>query len=479
MNKAELGRSNYPENRYQKSLALISRVVNERELGYVYTFPDKRLYEKVIDSESFIKGAWIDYEGEMGIYVHIPYCTPKPPPAETRKLMRQNNISSDGRDHLCGYCNLFTVVASEVPKGFTDSIILEINLYESIFKGKDIKPSSLYFGGGSPSLLPVEDLQRIVNSTENLLGKVPENKERSIECIPDSVDYEKLRAIRAIGFNRVSVGVQTFDENVLHYSGRNYDPKLGYEAVKNALKIGFTNVNADLIIGLPSSSKQTFLKDIDLMRELRPHTITLYQDMIRPVTRFGKMAEHGILPEVSQQEIYEWSATADERLRADEYERKSLTCWTRDDSWGYQQGEDIYNGIPIIGFGPGARSYGPNAHYSTEYAVSTKLTNYSIHRWREKINRGQFPDIDGYALDPDTKKRARIILGLMSSQGVDRQEFGDLFNQELEALRNTEMIYEDNGKLKYTETGKAYSGALSRIFFGEEIKDKLKLYEHR
>lgn len=393
--------------------------------------------------------------------------------------MKKSGIPSDGRDHLCGYCNLFTVVAKDIPTGFADSIIREIDLYKHIFQKKDIRPTSLYFGGGSPSLLQTEDIQRIISNVEDLFGKVPENKERSIECIPDSVDYEKLKALREIGFNRISVGIQTFDEQVLHYSGRNYDPKLGIEAIKNALEIGFANVNADLIIGLPSSSNQTFLKDIELIRELAPHTITLYQDMIRPVTRFGKMAERSILPQVSQQEIYEWSATADERLRTDGYQRKSLTCWTRDNSWGYQQGEDIYNGIPIIGFGPGARSYGPNAHYSIEYAVSTKLINYSIYKWREKIDQGRFPDIDGYALDSDTKKRTRIILGIMSAQGIADQEFRDLFSQELEALRNTDMVYEDNGKLKYTEAGKAYSGALSRIFFGEEIEKKLKAYEHK
>lgn len=476
MNKVE--RLNSPESRYQKSSAIISQVVKEKELGYIYTFPDKRLYERVDNSSSFIQEAWKNYEGGLGIYVHVPYCTPKPPPVEVREQMKRGNIPSDGRDHLCGYCNLFTVVAKEVPSGFTDSLTHEIDLYKPIFQ-KKMQPTSIYLGGGSPSLLPVEDIKRVVRKTEDLFGKVPNNKERSIECIPDSVDFQKLQALREIGFNRVSIGVQTFNKDALHYSGRNYDPQLGYDAVKNAMDLGFLNVNADIIIGLPSSTQQTFLRDVELIKELKPHTVTLYQDMTRPVTRFGKMKEYGILPQVSQQEIYEWSDIADEQLKANGYNRKSLTCWVSENSWGYQQGEEIYEGIPIIGFGPGARSYGPNAHYSTEYTVSTKLINYSIHKWREKVDQNQFPDIYGYALNPDIKKRAKIILGLMSSQGVDRQEFGDLFDQELEALTDTDMIYENSGRWKYTETGKTYSGALSKIFFGEEIEEKLKLYEHR
>lgn len=466
------------QSRYSEISTSIANILADDELGYIYAFPDKRLYTPVEDPSTFIHDAWGAYEGDIGVYVHTPFCTPKPPPSETRTLLKDHEVPADGRDHLCGYCNLFTVVAPGAPNWFTNSLNTEIDLYRPVFEGKDMSPTSLYFGGGTPSLIPAEDIANVVANIEGIFGPIPQDKERAIECTPDSVDHETLSALRKIGFNRVSIGVQTFDEGVLHYTGRNYDPRLGYEAIRDALRVGFPNVNGDIIIGLPSSTRAVFLTDIATMRELAPHTITLYQDMTRPVTRFGKMEEFGILPKVSQQDIYEWSNIADEQLRSDGYTRQTLTCWSRGGR-GYQQGDDIYNRVPIIGFGPGARSYGPNAHYSTEYTVSTKLINYLISRWRHNVDQGQFPDISGYLLNGDVKTRGDVIFGLMSDQGLSNATVISKFSEELALLRDAGMATKDNGVWRYTEAGKAHSGALSSIFFGSEITTQLASYQHK
>lgn len=463
---------------YSVANATIRQVLAEGELGYIYAFPDKRLYTPVEEPSSFVENAWSGYNGEVGIYIHTPFCTPKPAPPETLSMMKEKNIQPDGRDYLCGYCNLFTSVAPGVPSGFSESVVKEVGLYSEIFKDQSVTPRSLYFGGGTPSLMSIEEIGSILNAVERLFGVVSDDKEKAMEGAPDSFDYDKLQALRSMGFNRVSVGVQTFDEGVLHFSGRDYDPILGYNAIRDALKIGFTNVNGDIIVGLPSSTRQTFLNDINTMMELQPNTVTLYQDMTRPVTRFGKMADFGILPVVSQQEIYEWSAMADEKLRLNGYERKNLTCWTKDGG-GYKQGDDIYERIPIIGFGPGARSYAPDAHYSTEYSVSTKLVNYLISRWREKVDSENFPDMSGYLLTNDVKSRADIIFGLMSSRGLSDRAAVTGFTLELAALKDNGMVEEKDGSWKYTEVGKSHSGALSRIFFGNNIATQLKSYEHK
>lgn len=479
MQPSELGTVHeYPQSRYSKAVSFVNEVVGNDELGYVYTFPDKRLYNPVKNSEEFIRAAWANYNGEVGVYVHVPYCTPKPSPPEVKIKMKEAGITQDGRDHLCGYCNLYTTVVSEVPPAFVQGVVQEINLYKQIFQDKKMKPRSLYFGGGTPSLLDAKDLRKITQEIKGLLGEIPDDREQTIECTPDSVDYQKLKAIREVGFNRISFGIQTFDEDVLHYSGRNYDSNLGYKAIEQALQIGFPNVNGDLIIGLPSSTQEMLLRDVSIMIDLSPQTITMYQDMVRPITRFGKMAEHGILPAVSSHDIYEWSKMADDMLTKAGYLRKTLTCWVKDGG-GYRQGEDIYDRIPIIGFGPGARSYGSNAHYSTDYVVSTRLANYSIHQWLQSIGRGEFPKVDGYILTPDIKSRASAILGLMSSKGVERKTIDPDFGSEVQALIDSEMVSEQDGILRYTGKGKAYSGALSRLFFGQEIENKLKNYEHR
>lgn len=466
------------EQQYNNTRAFIDQVVATKELGYVYTFPDKRTYLPISNPKDFIEKAWEGYEGKVGLYVHTPYCTPKPPPDGIILQMHESGIKTEGRDHLCAYCNLFTTVVGDVPKGYTDDVILETKLYANLFRGREIEASSLYFGGGTPTILTAKDLKRTYDAVESIVGELPEDIEKAIETAPDLIDKEKLEAIRAIGFNRVSVGVQTFDENVLHYAGRKYDPMLGYQAVKDAIEVGFDNVNIDIIMGLPTSTHDTFLTDIELVRELSPHTVTLYQDMTRPVTRFGKMQQAGLLPNVASDAIYAWTEIANRLLEEDGYKRQSLTAWGKNGG-GYQQGENIYKGIPILGIGAGARSHAPKGHYSTEYTVSTQLTNYLIKRWRENIQHEEFPDIHGIEMTPDLKIRERAVLGLMSPDGVSTADLQGKFFIEFQALLDAEMIEQNGKQWKYTEKGKAYSGALATLFFGEEIENQLANYGHR
>lgn len=462
---------------YYKARSFIENVVNAKELGYIYTFPDKRAYHPVENSKSFIENAWEGHEGKIGLYVHTPYCTPKPAPEGTIKQMHDADIKTEGRDHLCGYCNLFTAVVGGVPRGYTDDVISEVGLYRDLFTGRSLEASSVYFGGGTPTILSSADIKRTYDALESMVGKFSDDIEKAIETAPDLVDREKLEALREIGFNRVSVGVQTFDEQVLHFTGRRYDPRLGYQAVKDAMEVGFENVNADIIMGLPSSSKETFLRDISLVRELSPHTVTLYQDMTRPLTRFGKMNAANILPLVSSGDIYAWTEIADELLAQDGYRRQSLTAWEKNGG-GYQQGENIYRGIPILGIGAGARSHAPNGHYSTEYTVSTRLTNYLIGRWRESVQRGEFPDIQGIEMKPDLKIRERAVLGLMSPEGASGEDLQGKFSLEFQALKDAKMISQEGNQWKYTPKGKAYSGALATLFFGKDIENQLSGYAH-
>lgn len=473
-----MGEKPTPEKaRYNDARAFISHVVNARELGYVYTFPDKRAYSPIDNPEKFIKNAWDGYEGKLGLYVHTPFCTPKPPPDNILQEMHDKGVPTEGRDHLCGYCNLFTTIVGGMPRGYTNDVVEETNLYKELFRGRTLEASSVYFGGGTPTMLSTEDLRRTYGVLESIVGSFPEGIEKAIETSPDLVDRMKLKAIKDIGFNRVSVGVQTFNEGVLHYTGRNYDPRLGYQAVRDALEIGFKNVNADIIVGLPSSTKDTFLEDIRVISELSPHTVTLYQDMTRPLTRFHKMEAIGSLSSVLPDEIYTWTEMADKLLIADGYERQSLTAWGKDGG-GYRQGENIYKGIPILGIGAGARSHAPNGHYSTEYTVSTQLANYLIGKWRESVRRGEFPAIHGIEMTPDLKLREKVVLGLMSPEGISALSLRGKFSIELQALQDAGMIHKTEERWKYTEMGKAYSGALATLFFGKEISEKLELYDH-
>ncbi len=456
----------------------IADIIEGSELGYIYNHPDKRLYEPIPDPDQFVEEAWNGYEGPVGVYVHVPWCTDKPAPAADAQRMAEHHVIQSPRDHLCSYCNLYTAVGKDVPNWYTESVQREASMYEPVLSGK-VEAQSLYFGGGSPSLLSVEDMGHMISAIEQTVGPISFEHERAIEVIPDSVDLAKLQAMRK-WFNRISVGVQSYDPQVLRNTGRAYNPELAGETIRNAFAAGFEDINGDLIMGLQGSSTETFQEDLETMIGSGVTTITLYPNMIRPGTRAGKMAAHGLISYPSRHEVSDIAEGADTRLRQEGYHRLSLTCWSK--TKGYQQGEQIYSGIPIVGFGAGARSYGPHAHYALPYSEDVRFINNSIARWRKGIDAGHFPDMHGIVLTDDIKQRAHAILGLMSQEGVQADFLQTHFPYQFLTLMKAGLLIHDGDCVHYTDSGKAHSGALSEIFFSEEdkrilaMKDSVRQY---
>lgn len=466
--------------RYANAIHFAGHVINQSEKGYVYAFPDKRLYTQVEgDPGSYVEQAWDGYEGPVGLYLHVPYCTPKPAPPDMRADMRNAGIDmTDGRTAaLCSYCNLFTDVRESFQTGeYARQVVQELAMYRRMFAGRRMSPSSLYFGGGSPSLLALEDLRLIRNAMQQVVGTLNDAVDQTLECIPDSVDPRYLHGVRQIGFTRVSFGVQTFDEKILAQTGRNYHPETAMRAILDAKQAGFLDVNGDLIIGLPNMSRETFMQDVEIMQMLGPTTITMYQNMVREGTRYGSLKSHGKLTgEVSQEEIYAWTEEADVLLSRSGYRRVALTCWAKQGG-GYKQGQDIYDRVPILGVGSGARSYGPHAHYGQEYVTSTGATRRAIADWKRSVDNGEFPRLTGVVITDDLKERAAAVFGLMSEQGVSMDQVQQ-FNPEIRALSHLGLVRIDEGRVHYTSLGKVYSGALSRLFYGDDMLARLQSYE--
>ncbi|MBP9690558.1 radical SAM protein [Candidatus Woesebacteria bacterium] len=456
----------------------IADIIDGNRLGYIYNHPDKRLYGPITNPDQFVDEAWKGYKGPIGVYVHVPWCTDKPAPDADTAAMAANNVPKTARDHLCSYCNLYTAVGRDIPNSYAASVQDEAAMYGPILSG-NVEAQSLYFGGGSPSNLTVEDMMQMIQAIEQTVGPIDFAHERAIEVIPDSVDLAKLQAMREL-FNRISVGVQSFDPQVLRNTGRAYDPVLAEQAIQNAFTAGFEDINGDLIIGLQGSSKETFQRDLEKMIRSGVTTITLYPNMIRPGTRAGKMAQYGLISYPTRVEVTEITYGAAEQLQKEGYRRLSLTCWSK--TKGYQQGEQIYSGIPIIGFGAGARSYGPHAHYALPYSEDVRFINNSIARWKRSIDEGHFPDMNGIVMTDDMKQRARAILGLMSQEGIEAAFLKNHFSGQLDALMRAGLVTVEGETIHYTEKGKAHSGALSELFFSEEdkqilaVKDSVRMH---
>ena len=209
------------------------------------------------------------------IYIHIPFC-----------------------DKKCEYCDFCTFVRMEKEyRKYTDYLIKEIRMYPKI------KYDTIYFGGGTPSLLPVAMISEILDELD-----WSENAEITLELNPADVTFEKLKKLNKIGINRLSIGIQSFQDHVLKFIGRQHSSEDAINVYKMARKAGFSNITVDLMFGIPNQSLEDLQRDLDILRELKPENVSIYSLIWEEGTVFWSKLQKGILSEIDQDleaEMYE------------------------------------------------------------------------------------------------------------------------------------------------------------------------------
>ena len=209
------------------------------------------------------------------IYIHIPFC-----------------------DKKCEYCDFCTFVRMEKEyRKYTDYLIKEIRMYPKI------KYDTIYFGGGTPSLLPVAMISEILDELD-----WSENSEITLELNPTDVTFEKLKKLNKIGINRLSIGIQSFQDHVLKFIGRQHSSEDAINVYKMARKAGFSNITVDLMFGIPNQSLEDLQRDLDILWELKPENVSIYSLIWEEGTVFWSKLQKGILSEIDQDleaEMYE------------------------------------------------------------------------------------------------------------------------------------------------------------------------------
>ena len=209
------------------------------------------------------------------IYIHIPFC-----------------------DKKCEYCDFCTFVKMEKEyRKYTDYLIKEIRMYPKI------KYDTIYFGGGTPSLLPVEMISEILDELD-----WSENAEITLELNPTDVTFEKLKKLNKIGINRLSIGIQSFQDHVLKFIGRQHSSEDAINVYKMAREAGFSNITVDLMFGIPNQGLEDLQRDLDTLRELKPENVSIYSLIWEEGTVFWSKLQKGILSEIDQDleaEMYE------------------------------------------------------------------------------------------------------------------------------------------------------------------------------
>lgn len=358
---------------------------------------------------------------KIGVYVHIPFCKQK-----------------------CKYCDFVSFSdKNELQQEYVESLLKEINEYDN----KKRQVNTIYFGGGTPSII---DSQYIVQILEKIKEKfiVDEDAEITIEMNPGTVTTEKLEDYKKAGFNRVSIGLQATQDRLLKIIGRIHtykDFENCYQMVKN---VGFSNVNVDLMLGLPTQKFEELKESLEKVIELNPNHVSLYSLILEKNTPLEKAVKNGwmTLPsDDDERAMYELAKKILERKGYKHYEisnfakkgfesKHNLNCWNQDE---------------YLGFGLAAHSYLDGKRFSN----TTNLERY-LKNQKENI-------IVNEIQDGESQKKEYMMLGLRKIDGVSISEFERkfeinplfYFRFEISKLVEEELIEVDLDNIKLTRKG--------------------------
>lgn len=323
----------------------------------------------------------------LGVYIHIPFCASK-----------------------CGYCDFYSLSGCDhMMPDYQDALIDHIE--ESAQSLKSYEIDSVYFGGGTPSFYGADRIVEIFN-TLKLNGNVRLDSEVTVECNPDSTSLNALKLLREEGVNRLSLGVQSANNDLLKLIGRRHNFQQVKRSMQDARDAGFENISLDLIYGLPSQSKSDWAETLARIIELHPEHISCYGLKLEEGTpMYERYKGSPILPDDDEQaDMYFYAADVLERYGYKQYEISNFAAK------GFESKHNLkyWNLDDYMGFGPGAHSCVGNLRYSFVKDLKQYISG---------VARG-VSIIDEYRqIDPMERAVEYIMLGMRTSNGISEHDY--------------------------------------------------------
>ena len=328
-----------------------------------------------------------------GVYVHIPFCASR-----------------------CSYCDFFsTLNLANAGERYVDALIAESLLRCDELQGEPVR--TLYLGGGTPSQLPVLLLERLVSGLRGVLD-LSGLEEFTIEANPDDVTPEWCAALPPLGVNRVSMGVQSFEDSVLRFIGRRHTARQAVEAVGNLRAAGIDNISIDLIYGLPGQTIASWTDSVRQALELRPQHISAYGLTYEEGTRLWRQRECGEVVEVPEEQCLEMYRILVDELLAAGYEHYEISNFALP-CYHSRHNSSYWNDTPYLGLGAAAHSYDGRIR---------RYNPHDLQRYIDLVLAGETA-CEQEELTRWERYDERVMLGLRTSRGVDaarlREDFGD------------------------------------------------------
>ena len=350
------------------------------------------------------KGAKYLEKKTLGIYVHIPFCVKK-----------------------CAYCDFLSMASDEKTKeAYCQALLEELESYRTCLEGYSVR--TIYFGGGTPSLVPVEHIEKIIKKVKQVCGiQKLEELEITLEVNPGTVGKEQWIQYKALGINRVSMGLQSCDNQMLEKLGRIHTFEMFLENYEMARKSGIENISVDVMSALPSQTIEQYKATLETVAKLNPEHISSYSLIIEEGTLFDqwygtKGERRDELPsEEEDRKMYELTS---EILEQYGYERYEISNYAKPGKES-KHNSSYWTGIPYLGIGLGASSYFEGKRYENirelesylKYAGNKEMRICNVEKIEKKEAMEEF-----------------MFLGLRRMCGVSKSEFMQRFEVSLEQI---------------------------------------------
>jgi oxygen-independent coproporphyrinogen-3 oxidase len=373
-----------------------------------------------------------------GIYIHIPFC-------------RQ----------ACHYCDFHFSTNLDNRAAMTAAIATELALQRNYLSGQVI--NTIYFGGGTPSLLSTEELRMIQSViVENF--EVMANAEVTLEANPDDLTFQKLLDLRQAGFNRLSIGVQSFDNEVLQYLNRAHSADEAVKSINASRQAGFRNISLDLIYAIPGQHPDIWKQNIKQALLLSPEHISSYSLTIEKKTAFGNWYEKGKLIPVEDDAAAAQLELLVEELDQAGYEQYEVSNFSKP-GFQSQHNSSYWRQQKYLGVGPGAHSYNGD---SRQFNVK----NNSLYIQSLLVGKIHF---EHEILSHADRVNEYLLTTLRTSWGADlkflsndlRCDIVKLSSAYIESLIKNELATIENNFLKLTRRGKLLADKISSDLFLE------------
>ncbi|MDN5727766.1 MAG: radical SAM family heme chaperone HemW [Propionibacteriales bacterium] len=378
----------------------------------------------------------------LSFYVHVPYC-------RTR----------------CGYCDFNTYTATELGSGpgasrdtWAQAAIAELDLARRVLP-ETAGVGTVFFGGGTPTLLPPDDLGSVLDAIDDRFGLLP-GAEVTTESNPDSVDAADLTRLRDLGFNRISFGMQSASAHVLQLLERTHRAGRPQEAVQEARAAGFDSVSLDLIYGTPGESATDWQQSLDAALAAEPDHVSAYALIVEEGTRLGARVRRGEVPMTDDDDHADKYLQTEQILTTAGFSAYEVSNWARaagpnEPRVDHRCAHNLayWRGGNWWGVGPGAHSHvGGVRWWNVRHPAA----------WAARLAAQESPAQAREMLGPDTRRVERVLLELRLSEGLDLAVLTRLEQERITDLVRRELAMINNGRLVLTLSGRLLADGIVR-----------------